>query len=144
MNGALLLGSQDGTNMEIASIVNEDDGMFLFGGAENEVFQIRDGSIQSNKVSDRLKNVIEEIKSGMFGPISEIIQNTLREIEQGGQHAPYLIGHDYESYMEAQQRVEKTWRDQDLWTHESIMNCVAIGCKGSFSTDSAIQKYPFF
>jgi hypothetical protein len=37
--------------------------------------------MQSNKVSDQLKNVIEEIRSGMFGQISDIMRISLADIE---------------------------------------------------------------
>jgi len=69
MNGALLLGSQDGSNMEIANIVGDDDGIFLFGSSDHEIEYIREGTMTPNEVSARLLEVINEIKAGTFGPV---------------------------------------------------------------------------
>ena len=77
MNGALILGSHDGTNLEIANIVSEDDGMFLFGASEHDILNIREGTIDPNEVNTELKLVIEEIKAELFGPISDIIRDIL-------------------------------------------------------------------
>ena len=96
-----------------------------------------------NEVSHRLKEVVNEIRSGTFGPVSEFIEETLGQVERGGREAPYFIGHDFEDYMQARKRAEKMFNQPDKWTAESIKNCVTIGYKGKFSSDQAIKEYPF-
>jgi starch phosphorylase len=45
---------------------------------------------------------------------------------------------DFRSYVDAQKRVEQTWRDQERWTKMSIINTAA---SGKFSTDRTIGDY---
>jgi starch phosphorylase len=45
---------------------------------------------------------------------------------------------DFRSYIDAQQRVEDAYRDQDHWTKMSIINCAN---SGQFSTDRTINEY---
>lgn len=45
---------------------------------------------------------------------------------------------DYDAYMEAQQRVDTAFRDQDTWTRTSILNCARIG---KFSADRSVDEY---
>jgi starch phosphorylase len=45
---------------------------------------------------------------------------------------------DFRSFINAQQRVEAVYRDQDLWTKMSILNTAA---SGKFSTDRTISEY---
>jgi starch phosphorylase len=45
---------------------------------------------------------------------------------------------DYQSYIDAQDKVSETWRDQEQWTRMSILNVARIG---KFSSDRAIREY---
>jgi starch phosphorylase len=45
---------------------------------------------------------------------------------------------DFRSFINAQQRVEAVYRDQELWTKISILNTAA---SGKFSTDRTISEY---
>ena len=50
----------------------------------------------------------------------------------------YLLLADYQSYIDCQDRVSETWRDQDLWTKMSILNVARMG---KFSSDRSIRDY---
>jgi starch phosphorylase len=45
---------------------------------------------------------------------------------------------DFRSYVDAQQRAELAWQDQEHWTRMSVRNCAA---SGSFSADRTIAEY---
>lgn len=50
----------------------------------------------------------------------------------------YLIAHDFRSYLEAQDRVEQTYRNIPQWAKMSILS---TACMGKFSSDRTIQEY---
>lgn len=49
-----------------------------------------------------------------------------------------MLLEDFTSYVECQQRVMKTWEDQEKWTRMSILNTAA---SGKFSSDRTIDEY---
>ena len=53
-------------------------------------------------------------------------------------HDPWMTLADFRSFVEAQKRVEQTYRDQDRWTKMSILNTAS---SGKFSTDRTISDY---
>ena len=50
----------------------------------------------------------------------------------------YMLLADYQSYIDAQNRISETWCDQDLWTRMSILNVARMR---KFSSDRAKQEY---
>ena len=50
----------------------------------------------------------------------------------------YMLCADFQSYLEAQDAVELTWSNTDLWTQKSILNVARIG---RFSSDRAVMEY---
>lgn len=53
-------------------------------------------------------------------------------------HDEYLLFADYQSYVDCQDRVSKTYRNQDAWTRMSILNSARMG---KFSSDRTIREY---
>jgi len=45
---------------------------------------------------------------------------------------------DYQSYLDAQDRVSALWRNPQEWAHKSILNVARIG---KFSSDRSIRDY---
>ncbi len=50
----------------------------------------------------------------------------------------YFILADFKSYAEAQERVEKAYRDETGWARMAMMN---TACSGKFTSDRTIQQY---
>jgi len=51
---------------------------------------------------------------------------------------PYLLFADYDSYIEAQDAVDKAYADHDHWTKMAILNATRMG---KFSSDRSIEEY---
>merc|ERR1711988_1478383 len=65
MNGALIIGTMDGANLEIAEEIHKEN-MFIFGATADEVPQLR-AKRKSLSVDRRFEEVCQMIRSGVFG-----------------------------------------------------------------------------
>jgi starch phosphorylase len=138
LNGALTIGTLDGANVEIREEVGAEN-FFLFGMTAD---QARDCQIRGYRARDiyeqnsTLRDVVDFIASGalaggdthLFGPLV----NNLLESD------PFLVLADYQAYVECQEKVSNLWRDQQAWTHMSILNVARMG---KFSSDRSIRDY---
>ena len=138
MNGALTLGTFDGANVEINQEVG-DENMFLFGMRTDDVAKKRPTYVSRDyyrkdpeirMALDMIKaNVFSLLEPGLFDPI-------LRSLLDYNDY--YMILADLASYIEAQDRVDKTYRDAKTWNKMSLVN---IARSGRFSSDRAILEY---
>ncbi|NOQ13265.1 MAG: glycogen/starch/alpha-glucan family phosphorylase [Methyloprofundus sp.] len=138
MNGALTIGTLDGANIEIREEVGAEN-FFLFGLTAQEVADAKAQAYKPRDIYDNnetLKLVLDQIREGHFSNgEANLFMPLVDELLNQDQ---YMLLADYQSYIEAQDRVSDTWRDQDLWTRMSILNVARIG---KFSSDRAIQEY---
>ena len=138
MNGALTIGTLDGANIEIREEVGEQN-FFLFGLTAQEVADLKNSGYRPGSYYEQnveLKLVLDRIREGYFshgdpGLFSPLVDNLLY-------HDPFMLLADYQSYIDCQDKVSETWRDQDLWTKMSILNVARMG---KFSSDRSIQDY---
>jgi starch phosphorylase len=138
MNGALTIGTLDGANIEIREEVGEEH-FFLFGLTAEEVQQMHgqydpNAIIDSNKNLKRVMHLLENghfnhMEPGLFDPIINSIRDP---------HDPWKVAADFASYVKAQKRAAKRYRDLDAWITSSIINTAS---SGRFSTDRTIVEY---
>ncbi|MCB1801075.1 MAG: glycogen/starch/alpha-glucan phosphorylase, partial [Gammaproteobacteria bacterium] len=138
MNGSITIGTYDGANIEIMEAVGADN-FFLFGLKADEVKAMR-GNYQPQNYIDAdpdLAQVISLLESDHFSGIEPgLFRGILDSIRDP--HDPWMTLADFRSYIDAQQRVEQAWKDQERWTRMSVRNCAA---SGGFSTDRTIGEY---
>jgi glycogen phosphorylase len=138
MNGGLIIGTMDGANVEIAQEIGEEN-MFIFGKNVPEVTQARKEMYEEGRrdyVGSRLGRVYETIKCGTFGGNTQAFINLIDSLINGGDH--YLVSHDFYSYLEAQAKVDLTYRDQKKWNEMAILG---VAKSGFFSSDRTISEY---
>jgi len=138
MNGALTIGTLDGANVEIREEVGPEN-FFLFGLTAEEVYDLKSSGYRARDIyeeNDQLKTVIDLILSGYFSSgDSELFKPLVDSLLY---HDEYLLFADYQSYVDCQDRVSQTYRDQDTWTRMSILNAARMG---KFSSDRTIRQY---
>ena len=138
MNGALTVGTLDGANIEIREEAG-DENFFLFGFSAEEVEATRGHYDPSAIVAtdDDLRRVMHLLESGHFNLFEPgIFDSIIQSIYSPGD--PWLTAADFRSYIDAQQKVAKAYRDTKRWTRMSIINTAT---SGKFSSDRTILDY---
>ncbi|MBK7722363.1 MAG: glycogen/starch/alpha-glucan phosphorylase [Austwickia sp.] len=138
LNGALTVGTDDGANVEIRQLVG-DKHFFLFGMSEPEVSALQaKGYVPSQVYAEnpRLKRVIDLIASGVFtggdrSAASPLVDDLLYNDR-------FMALADYQSYIDAQARVDEAYADPEAWTRSAILN---VARAGFFSSDRAMHEY---
>ncbi|XP_013620367.1 alpha-glucan phosphorylase 1-like isoform X2 [Brassica napus] len=139
MNGCILIGTLDGANVEIREEVGEEN-FFLFGAKADEIADLRKERAEGKFVPDpSFEEVKQFVRSGVFGSnkYDELI-GSLEGNEGFGRADYFLVGKDFPSYVECQEKVDKAYRDQKRWTRMSILNTAG---SSKFSSDRTIHEY---
>ncbi len=138
LNGAPILGTLDGANVEILEEVGPDN-CFIFGLTADEVTQVRAQGHDPHRLYHEhaeIRRTLDAIGNGTCLPEAP---DAFRDVFDSLVHSDYyLLLADFESYRECQQRVEAVWQDPARWTEISIHNTAGAG---KFSSDRTIQQY---
>jgi starch phosphorylase len=138
MNGALTIGTLDGANIEIRDAVGHEN-FFLFGLTSDQVQHKLANGYYPRAIYESnayLREVIDGLGSGLF---SHGDRNLFRPLlDQWLEHDTYLLFADYQSYVDCQDRVSETYRDQEKWSRMAILNAARVG---KFSSDRSIREY---
>ncbi len=139
LNGALTIGTLDGANVEILEQVGADN-IFIFGHTTPEVQALRGAGYQPRDWLDRspeLRRVLEAIRDGRFSPGEPSRYQAIYDLlVNWGDH--YLLLADYESYLAAQERVDRAYEDRERWLRMAMANVAGMG---PFSSDRTIAEY---
>lgn len=138
LNGALTIGTDDGANVEIRRLVG-DKHFFLFGMSEPEVAELgakgyTPGSYYES--NPQLKAALDLILSGEFSEgdrhmFDSVVYNLLHQDR-------FMALADFQSYIDAQARVEAKYADEAAWTRSAILN---VARTGYFSSDRSMRDY---
>ncbi len=135
INGAVTLGTMDGANVEIHSVVG-DDNIIIFGLTAPEVENLIVKNAYDPKVfynnSQTLRDVISEMMKGIGGKDFSSIANLLITRDQ------YMALADFTEYTQAQDKASALYRDKARWSRMSLMNTAMAGI---FSADRSIADY---
>lgn len=137
-NGALMLGTVDGANIEIADKVGHEN-TYEFGLLADDVEKIKNRGYNATDYyinSDKVRCVVDKLNAGLGG-------------ESFTDMVDYLLGHsnykdsymclaDFDSYIDAHYKMDREYADKELWNRKSLL-CIAS--MGYFSADRAIEEY---
>lgn len=138
MNGALTIGTLDGANIEIRDEV-EDANIFIFGLTPQEVMNYKKyggyNAYDQYSSQPELRRIVDSLVDGSLFPVGEFqaIYDSLITYND-----EYLILKDFQSYQQAQERIDRTYQNPEKWYQMVIMN---IGKSGVFSSDRTIKEY---
>jgi starch phosphorylase len=137
-NGALTIGTDDGANVEIRQLVG-DENFFLFGLTEPEASAIQEAGYRPAAYYEQnptLRRALDLIAAGEFSDgdrsvFEPIVSNLLHEDR-------FMVLADYQSYLDAQERVEAAYADADAWSRSAVLN---VARTGFFSSDRSMRDY---
>jgi starch phosphorylase len=138
LNGALTIGTDDGANVEIRQLVG-DDHFFLFGLTEPEAAAIAETGYRPSAYYEEnptLRRALDLVAKGEFSGgdrsvFEPVVSNLLGEDR-------FMVLADFQSYLDAQDRVEAYYRDPEAWSRSAVLN---VARSGFFSSDRSMRDY---
>ncbi|MBQ3066642.1 MAG: glycogen/starch/alpha-glucan phosphorylase, partial [Clostridia bacterium] len=116
-----------------------DDNIFIFGMRANEVADMWGRGYNSTDFyfkQPKLRQIVEDLNKGFAG---ESFESISRYLLRNGQFAdPYMCFGDFASYMAITDKMDKCYKDTNLWNKMSLKN---IAEAGRFSADRAVKEY---
>ena len=145
LNGALTLGTMDGANVEIVEEVGAENA-FIFGMSAREVINYeQNGGYYPMDIFNNdpeIRRVLMQLVNGYYSPknpeLFREIYDSLLNTNSSDRADTYFILKDFRSYAEAQEKVDKAYRDRAWWTKAAMLN---VACSGKFTSDRTIQEY---
>jgi starch phosphorylase len=145
LNGAITLGTMDGANVEIVQEVGRDNAVIFGMSAQEVVNYENNGGYDPMEIfnSDQeIRQVLLELVNGKYSPdnpeLFRDIYNSLLVSTPGRRADTYFILKDFRSYIQAQEEIERRYRDRNAWTRSALLN---TACSGKFSSDRTIEEY---
>ena len=145
LNGAPTLGTMDGANVEIVEEVGLENA-FIFGLSSDEVINFEQNGgydpLEIYNSDPDIHRVVDQLVDGTYShgdtEMYRDLYNSLLHAQGGNRADVYFILKDFRSYADAQERVEKAYRDKEGWAKMALTN---TACSGKFSSDRTIREY---
>ena len=138
LNGALTIGTLDGANVEMSQEVGLDN-IFIFGMTADEVENLWKLGYNSTNLYNQnhiIRGVIETLNGRIGGEnFSHIAQYLLTRSPIAD---PYMCLADFESYMQAHEKMDALYKNPTEWNQKSLIN---ISKAGKFAADRSIEEY---
>ncbi len=139
MNGAITLATLDGANVEILREVG-DPNIVIFGMNEKEVLNYyKNGGYVSRDVynsNPNVKRVLDSMINGFLPGINAEGHDIFRNLIDYNDE--YFLLKDFDSYLEAHNKIDSLYRDKFTWNKMAIEN---ISSSGAFSSDGTVREY---
>ncbi|MDO4604739.1 MAG: glycogen/starch/alpha-glucan phosphorylase [Helcococcus sp.] len=144
MNATITLGTMDGANVEIFREAGLENN-YLFGRKEEELVELvrTYNPVKVYESNESLKRVVDALlkeKNISDNGTNHFldIYNSLIDPKDGNRPDVYFVLEDFQSYIEAQQKIDKDYRDRRAWARKGLIN---MANSGFFSSDRTIRSY---
>ena len=139
LNGAVTLGTMDGANVEIVEEVGKENA-FIFGLSAEDVMKYeKDGGYYPMDIynsNPKVKKVLDQLVDGTYSNgDKELFRDLYDSLVMKD---VYFTLKDFDSYADAQKRVNKAYKDKANWAKMVMLN---TACAGKFSSDRTIEEY---
>ena len=137
MNGAVTLGTMDGANVEINELVGDDNSV-IFGLTADEVVATKPNyhAYDYYLSNPAAKQAIDSLLDGTFNSDRNAFRNVADEFLV--RNDEYLLLADFNSYMEAHDKVFELYQNKHHWAKMCLVN---IAKSAKFSSDRTISEY---
>ena len=138
INGALMIGTEDGANIEIADACGREN-LFMFGHSADEVHEIYKNGYKPQEIlaqSQRAQIVISALRDGFYGEKFDDIADYLLGVSTKKDR--FLCIADLDSYIDAHYKLDEAYADKKNWFRKTLK---CISAMGEFSADRAIEDY---
>ena len=137
MNGALTLGTLDGANVEIDALVGRENDV-IFGLTVDEVNELRRHYNIWDYLNrdERLRRVFNSLVDGTWSSNTNDFKVLYDEFHY--RNAEYFLFADFDSYVRAQEEIERRYNDRHGWAKSCLIN---IAKSAYFSSDRTIRQY---
>lgn len=139
MTGAITLATLDGANIEIKDEVSNDN-IVIFGMDKDDVYRHYERhdyysrSIYEN--NPIIRRVVDSFINGTIpniqGEGTEIYESLITHNDE------YFLLEDFTAYVEAQEKIDQLYRNQEQWMRMSLIN---ITNSDKFTSDDTITQY---
>ena len=142
LNGAVTIGTMDGANVEIHDEVGEEN-IIIFGLSSEETARMsREHSYNPWDMyhsDERIRRVMDSLVDGTFAPDNpELFRGVFNSLLGSDRSDEYFVLKDFASYVEAQERLERIYKNKDEWSRMAVINTAK---SGKFSSDRTIREY---
>ena len=140
INGAITMGTKDGSTVEISELVG-DDNIYIFGMREHQVKALKSSGVYKPwnyiNASYALKHIIDTLNDGINSNSFSDIATSITS-GYGGPADQYYVLADFEDYRLTHARIMKDYSATRKWAKKSLIN---IANSGMFSADRAVLEY---
>lgn len=140
LNGAVTIGTEDGANVEIHSLVG-DDNIYIFGESSDTVVKrYADASYVAKDYYDK-SEIIKEAVDFITG--KELLETGNKERLERLSHELiskdwFMTFPDFEDYIKTKEKAYSDYNNRLEWAEKMLVN---ISCAGYFSSDRTIAEY---
>ena len=140
LNGALTLGTHDGANVEINSLVG-DDNIYTFGDSSDLVIaRYRKGSYKPSEYYEKDKRINEAVEYITCNKMIETgDKESLKRLQNELINKDYFMTFpDFADYSATKDRMLSDYEDRLMWAEKMLIN---IANAGYFSSDRTVAEY---
>ncbi len=140
LNGAITLGTQDGANIEISSLVGNEN-IYTFGSSSDEVIsRYKRGDYEPLKYygkNDRIKEAVDYITCNKMLEVGDE-ESLLRLRKELISKDYFMTFPDFDIYTKTKEQMLSDYENHIEWAKKMLKN---IANAGYFSSDRTIEEY---